>query len=207
MAADVYLVALEGVDGSGKSTIAPLIRSELEDRGFRCLTVGEFGSPVGDILKSLLGRGLSPYQKTLFFALDRSLMLDEVRSAIDYGSQEVNVLLWDRYTLSAYVCRQMEIEEGQAPMGLMATITAVNESFPPADLVVFLDAPISVCAKRVVARGFPPGDYDHHVDRLSQMRSTYIDRLPPDYVPVGGVLTPENAAYSIADSVEYRLHK
>ncbi len=68
-------IALEGVDGSGKSTISAALAERLEGLGHRVLTVREpGGTPVGEVVRSLLldSDSLDVRAEALLFAAQRA---------------------------------------------------------------------------------------------------------------------------------------
>lgn len=70
----LYL-ALEGVDGSGKSTVAAALASRLESSGRRVLVVREpGGTPVGEAIRTLLldSDSLDDWTEALLFAAQRA---------------------------------------------------------------------------------------------------------------------------------------
>ena len=70
------LVALEGIDGSGKSTQARTLRDRLEARGSRAVVFREPGdTEYGDRLREIFkhGRSVSPEEEMRLFLEDRRI--------------------------------------------------------------------------------------------------------------------------------------
>lgn len=86
------LIALEGIDGSGKSTQARLLADALTARGVPCVLTREpGGTPLGERLRALLldaGLGaLAPTAEAHLFAAARAALVAEVvRPALGGGS-------------------------------------------------------------------------------------------------------------------------
>lgn len=82
-------IALEGVDGSGKSTVAAALADRLEGLGDGVIIVREpGGSPVGEIIRGLLldSDTLDERAEALLFAAQRAVLASEViRPALDAG--------------------------------------------------------------------------------------------------------------------------
>lgn len=82
-------IALEGVDGSGKSTVAAALAARLEGLGDEVVTVREpGGSSVGEVIRGILldSETLDERAEALLFAAQRAVLASEViRPALDAG--------------------------------------------------------------------------------------------------------------------------
>lgn len=87
-------VALEGVDGSGKSTVGRALVEALERRGVEAILVREpGGTAVGEAVRSLLldSRSLDMWAEAFLFAAQRAeLARDVIRPAIEAGTWVVS---------------------------------------------------------------------------------------------------------------------
>lgn len=76
-----YYLALEGGEGSGKTTIAELLRVALEERGKEVLVVREPGSTeLGDEIRRLVlyADEMTPWAEAFLFATQRAQLVAEV---------------------------------------------------------------------------------------------------------------------------------
>ena len=91
------LVSLEGVDGSGKSTQAELLREWLQEEGRDVVMTREpGGTPLGERVRELLldGDEMAPWTEAALFAAARAELVDRViEPALSAGSDVV----CDRY--------------------------------------------------------------------------------------------------------------
>jgi dTMP kinase len=95
------LIAIEGIDGSGKHTQVRLLEHELATRGFCVLTIGFpqydswFGRMVGKFLNGELGplESVDPRFSALLYAGDRF----EAKAKIEAALAEGKIVLADRY--------------------------------------------------------------------------------------------------------------
>lgn len=74
-------IAIEGVDGSGKSTVANALAARLEARGEKVVTVREpGGTPVGEAIRALLldSDALDDRAEALLFAAQRAVLASDV---------------------------------------------------------------------------------------------------------------------------------
>lgn len=123
----MYL-AIEGVDGAGKSTVAAAVAAELRSRGREVVEVREpGGTEIGEQIRTLLlhGDDMAPWTEALLFAAQRAqLAASVVRPALDRGA----VVLSDRtyYSSLAYQggARGLGVDEVRAvnEAGLAGTV-------------------------------------------------------------------------------------
>jgi dTMP kinase len=139
-----FLLALEGVDGSGKSTQAKLLAVSLMQRGREVvLTQEPTDGPVGLKLRRYLqgsSRYLSPNEELDLFLADRREHVEKlIKPALAAG----RIVITDRYYYSTVAY--------QGALGLdPAEILAANEAFAPRpDLVFLLIIPVSQALARL----------------------------------------------------------
>ncbi len=87
-------LTLEGLDGSGKSTQAGLLRAFLEERGLRVVLTREPGGGLPEVRDLLLGGELSPEAEYLLFSADRA---EHVRRVILPSLEQGAWVVSDRY--------------------------------------------------------------------------------------------------------------
>lgn len=139
------LIVIEGLDGSGKTTLIRGLGKYLKKLGFRVVMTSEPTSgPIGRIIKRYL-RGAQrrdPIYEALMFAADRRWHCENViRPALKKGS----IVLCDRYVFSSLAY--------QAATGLDEKwIMAINKFAIEPNIAFFLDAPPDVCKRRLAKR-------------------------------------------------------
>lgn len=83
-------VALEGIDGAGKTSVSAALALRLEEAGHEVIRVREpGGTAVGEGLRQILldGPPVAPWAEALMFAAARSQLVTEViRPALDRGA-------------------------------------------------------------------------------------------------------------------------
>jgi dTMP kinase len=96
-------VSFEGLDGSGKSTQAELLRARLEADGVDVLMTREpGGTELGEKIRDLVlhGNHVTPWAEALLYAAARAQHVDEViRPALERGASVIS----DRYVDSSVV--------------------------------------------------------------------------------------------------------
>jgi dTMP kinase len=140
-------IALEGVDGSGKSTQARMLAEALEARGVPCVLTREpGGTPLGEGLRGLLLDGgvprIGPVAEAYLFAAARAALVEEVvRPALERGEWVVT----DRFVDSS-----LAYQGAAGGLGLdevwALNAQAVAGCLP--DLALVVDVPVDVAAER-----------------------------------------------------------
>jgi dTMP kinase len=167
------LLALEGVDGSGKSTQANLLAEALRRRGEPVVLTREpTAGPAGIRLRHYLAgptRHLSPTAELALFLDDRR---EHVASLILPALAAGQVVITDRYYYSS-VAYQGAL--GLDPVGILAA----NETFAPRpDLVFILALPSEIALTRL----------SDHPGRLRQLTETrgYLEDVAAIYASLTG---------------------
>lgn len=138
------LIAVEGIDGTGKTTISKYIVEILRKKGFDCVLLREPGdSKYGKKLRNARKR-LEPEMESELFILDRE---EDVKNNIIPALKNGKIVVMDRYYYSnvAY----------QGARGLdPGKIKEKNERIAPKpDLVILLDAKPEIAIERIKLRG------------------------------------------------------
>ena len=137
-----FLICIEGIDASGKTTQARLLARSLEARGLDVLLTTEpTRGPVGALIKELLrGRErLPPVLEAVLFALDRFWHVEHtIRPALEEG----RVVISDRYYYSSLAY------QGSAGVD-MAWLKQINAFAPRPDLAIYIDISPEEALKRI----------------------------------------------------------
>lgn len=133
-----YFLALEGPDGSGKSTIANLIIENLQDLGYKCILTREpGGTKIGEDIRAILlsneNKNMSDRAEALLYAASRAQHVEE---KIKPKKEEGYIVICDRYIYSSLAyqgySRNLGIDEV-----MEINRFAVNGCYP--DRVLFFD--------------------------------------------------------------------
>jgi dTMP kinase len=167
------LLALEGVDGSGKTTQAHLLAEALRQRGVEVVLTREPTSlPSGEKLRRYLAgpnRHLSPVEELALFLDDRR---EHVALVISPALAAGRVIITDRYYYSSVAY--------QGALGLdPVSILAANEAFAPRPDVVFI---LTLPPESAVAR------LSQHPGRTRQVseRQDYLEHVAAIYASLTG---------------------
>jgi dTMP kinase len=130
-------VTFEGVDGSGKSTQAGLLRTLLEERGRDVVATREpGGTPLGERVRDLLldGEEMSAWAEAALFAAARAELAERViRPALERGADVV----CDRYVDSSLVYQG--IARGLGVERVLELNVAVADLMPERTFVLLVD--------------------------------------------------------------------
>jgi dTMP kinase len=170
MAARGRLVALEGIDGSGKTTQARAVAEALGAR----LTHEPGATPIGASLRALLLSPEAPEPsaraEALLMAADRA---EHVALVIEPALAAGDWVVSDRYAGStiAYQGYGRGLEPGE-----LAEVIAWATAGVAADLSVLVDVPVDVAAARLaVARG--PAEGPVVPDRIERLGPSFATRV------------------------------
>jgi dTMP kinase len=172
-------VTFEGIDGSGKSTQAELLRARLEADGHDVVATREpGGTELGERVRDLLLHGghVTPWAEALLYAASRAQHVDEViRPALERGAWVV----CDRYVDSSVAYQGVGRELGldrvldlnvAAVGGLMPDRTFLLE-LDPAELETRLSGDHDRLERE-------PGDFHARVaDGYRQLAARFAERI------------------------------
>jgi dTMP kinase len=154
-----FLIAIEGIDGAGKSTLADLVQQSLQARKFCVVrtkepTTGHWGQMLRDSAST--GR-LSLEEEVETFVKDRK---EHVETVINPALRAGHVVIVDRYYFSTMAYQGAR---GMDPEELMRR----NELFAPEpDLLVLLDVDPKLGLTRIKTRG----DRANQFERTSNLK-------------------------------------
>jgi len=193
------LVAFEGIDNAGKSTILSVLRSHLNDCRVRIVTCEERQSPIACLLNDNAIRDLSPAIKTYLFAADRAWTYE--RFCLP-ALQKGNLVLWDRYVDSAVAYRSVEFRKRPSFIDL-PFVHRINQPFRAADLTFYVDIPVETSVARARKDG---ASEPYRPDFLKQVRLKYLElSAKKGYIIINGKAPARSSAKKIAKQLHARL--
>ncbi len=162
------LVAIEGLDGSGKRTLTERLVADLKARGARVATLAfpRYGvSLTADLVRdALYGRvgdlADSVYGCAVLFALDRQGAVADLRRLVD----EHDVVLLDRYVSSNAAYGSARLGSGASFPEWIRALEIERFGIPAPDLQLLLAAPVELAQQR--ARSRAEADADRGLDRF-----------------------------------------
>ena len=188
-------VTFEGLDGSGKSTQAELLRARLEAEGEEVVATREpGGTELGEQIRDLVLHGghVTPWAEALLYAASRAQHVEEViRPALERGAS----VICDRYVDSsvAYqgVARGLGLERV-----LELNVAAVGGLLPDRTFLLLLE-PGSVGERVGSERDRLEREDDAFYARAGRGYRELADRFPDRIVVLDATLPPEELAQEV----------
>lgn len=159
------LIAIDGIDGAGKTTLASGLRQRLESVGAGVVQSKEpTAGPWGMKLRESAAAGrLSPEEELHLLLLDRQQHVDEViRPALEAGQ----IVILDRYFPSTVAY------QGAAGLPVSELLEA-NSFAPDPDVLLVLDVDPAEGLARIRARGDTPNHFET-TDNLTRCRTIFL---------------------------------
>ncbi|MGF1691144.1 dTMP kinase [Photobacterium kagoshimensis] len=180
------IIAIEGIDGSGKNTQANLLLNKLEEQGkkvillgFPCYSETFFGKEVGCYLNGEFG-GLdvvSPKLASMLYAGDRYEKKSSIINALNDGC----IIIIDRY-VSSNIAHQSAKLVGNERSELQRWIEKLEYEvygLPKADLNILLNLDADHSSKLVLKKD--ARDYTDKSKDLHEEDSTYLEKVANVY--------------------------
>lgn len=140
-------ITLEGIDGSGKSTVISFLKEKLSERGLDFIIIREpGGTPIGEKIRSLLldpNYSISPIEEVYLYATSRAVL---VREVILPALKNRRLVISERYIDSSLAYQGY----GKGvPLKLIYEINrpAIMDLYP--DLTILLDIDPLICLERL----------------------------------------------------------
>jgi dTMP kinase len=190
------LIAIEGLDQSGKQTQAELLRDRLKGEGHKARLVSfpDYGTSIGEeIARALQGeREYGPDVMQLLYVANRY----ERRADLQRWLEGNIILVCDRYTASS-------IAYGEA-QGLEARwLTDLQRFLPPPALTILLDiAPETALKRKSVDRD----RYERDLALQKRVRESYFRQAAQeDWVLIDGERSKSEVGDDVLNAVSSRL--
>lgn len=153
------LIAIEGIDGSGKGTQAARLQAHYASQGLRAALLSfpqyqqtRFGAKIGDFLNGKFGSldVVHPLLVSLLFAGDRF----ESKELLERSLATNDVVICDRY-MASNIAHQGAKVSGAERTDLVEWIQHLESSIyklPQAGLTLFLDVPVQQAQQLIAAK-------------------------------------------------------
>ncbi|MBN1961945.1 MAG: dTMP kinase [Deltaproteobacteria bacterium] len=192
-----FLIALEGIDGSGTTTQARLLGEYLKLRRKVVCTVEPSKGPIGILIRQALvdNKKLSDESLALLFAADR---LDHIEREIEPALKEGNIVITDRYLLSslAYQSSYLPID----------WVLSINSRARKPDASILLRVSAETAARRRETRGGHKERFDD-IERQGQIAQAYEQTLKLANVGLTYAINAENDVETVHNELKQLLDK
>jgi len=162
------LIAIDGLDGSGKQTQSEILLSHLKEKGLKCKLISfpNYVSLTGEIVTAYLHGKYklkddfySKVRTGMLYSYDRMFNMyfktdDQGKTIMDYYN-EGYIIICDRYTSSNYLFMTHEMDkfEFKEYIGYMEELEYVFMGLPEPDVSLFLEIPPYKSLELIEKRG------------------------------------------------------
>ncbi len=167
------LVTLEGIDGSGKSTLYTGLRTELAD--LQPLFTREPGSPhLGDAVRRAIASDGDPLVEAALFVADHAVHLETVvRPALAAD----RLVISDRYSDSRFAYQQVSLAGVHPDPNAWLTAVHAGWSIRP-DMTILLALPVETAMARLAGR--TETEHFERKEFLETVQQNYLKRAAAD---------------------------
>jgi dTMP kinase len=193
------LVAVEGIDGCGKSTQTGRIAAALRARGRDVVQTREpSDGPAGRRIRALAGAGseLSAEEELAAFLEDRR---EHVERVIEPALAAGRDVVTDRYFLSTVAY------QGARGLDPRALLEDCERRFPLPDLALLLEVDAATGLERVRGRGGTPARSFERRERLERAAEIFASIERPYLERIDARRAPDAVAADVLSCLERRL--
>jgi dTMP kinase len=192
-------VTLEGIDGSGKTSVAQRLPPLLPGREL-VLTHEPTDGHTGKAVKDALARGAPPLETLFLFIADRA----GHAPGIEEASRSGKIVVCDRYHDSTVAYQSVAIGQLPGVDDLLGFLRGFARHFPTPDLTVLLKADPAACMKRLTVRG-PRIPYEKE-EFITHVQQVYLQlaRGDPRFVVVDAEQKIDELAKQVAAAIGSR---
>lgn len=220
------LIAIEGIDGSGKRTQLDLLAQALRSRGYSVLSTGFpqydswFGKMVGQFLNGDLGdlKTVDPHFAALLYAGNRF----EAKPGLCAALAEGQIVLADRYIASslAHQTARVPPEKRDDFRAWVKHLEYTIYGLPQEDLILYLRVPptqAQALVGRKSSRSYTNSKRDileaslRHLEQAAEIYDSLAQQAPWKMVECfdsaqGSMRTPEAISREVIAAVEASMH-
>lgn len=187
------LIAVEGIDGSGKTTQAKELVKLLKKAGYKALYTKEpTDEPTGKLIREVLsGRvKVPPLSLQYLFCADRGVHQWELEKYLSKGY----IVVTDRYFWSAVAYSISDLQGNPDYYMAAFSILSMYHQFMTPNFTFFLDVSVDTAHGRISGSEKHSEIYDK-AEKLVKIKSAYerlIKKFPTEFTIVDGEGTIEN---------------
>lgn len=197
------LITLEGIDGSGKTTAVPHIKSYLKSKGIKVITTkAPGGSVIGPHIKDALAENITPEAETLLFLAALELVAAyTILPALNSGKW----VICDRYIHSA-----LAYQGYGKKIPIHHIVQIITSMFPAClpDLTIYFDVSIETAKERLQKRSaldkFETTGQNFYRD-VKQGYETIQTRMPKHFKIINAEVHPEDVIKQITQVIDENL--
>lgn len=200
-------IALEGIDGSGKTLQTEKVVSLLKKKGYKVISTKEpTDRVIGKFIKKDILTGkvkLPPVAIQYIFSADRSDHQKEIEDYLKKGY----VVVTDRYFWSAVCYGIADLDQIADYYLTVLSVLSPYNRFITSDATFFLDIPLKTALQRIGKSDKHNEIYDNE-KKLKKIKKAYdflIKRFPKEFIVVDGNKTVDEVTQDLVKRIERKL--
>lgn len=196
------LIAIEGIDGSGKTTQAQLLCSKLADKGYKTYCTKEpTDEPTGKMIRQVLSGELTmpPVALQYLFNADRAVHQEQFSKHLEKGEY----IITDRYFWSSVAYAIADLKEvDDYYLSVFSLLSFYNRFLVP-DITFYLQINPKIGNHRIEETGKKREIYDHE-EKLVKIQKGYqflLNKFPDNFVVINAEQSIDKVAEAILEKV------
>jgi dTMP kinase len=164
-------IALEGIDGSGKSTQLKLLKQKFEEAGSKVYTTAEpTENPIGRIIRDIFSHKIEADHRTIagLFVADRLDHLLNKDNGIIKMLEDGYTVISDRYYFSSYAYQGVHVD-----LDWVIQANSLSANLLRPDLNVFIDISPEMSLERI-KKGRTSTELYETLENLENVRDEYF---------------------------------
>jgi len=165
-------IALEGIDGSGKSTQVKLLAEKMQQEGYKVyITAEPTDGPIGSMIRKIMKSEMHADERTIaaLFVADRLEHILNKSNGILKKLKEGCTVITDRYYFSSYAYHGTHID-----MNWVIHANSICAELLKPDLTVYIDSSPEVSMKRINSGRISTEHYET-AENLAKVRNKYLE--------------------------------
>lgn len=203
------LIALEGIDGSGKTTQAQKLVAKLQNNGIEAVytkepTNGEIGKLIRRILVG--EKKFEPVSFQYLFSADRVEHQEEILELLKKGKTVVSDrCYWSSVPYGA-TDRGIDFKKNQDEPNILLvcySILSLYHQFIAPDKTIYLNTAPATAIERLRVASHIPDIYERH-EKLEKIAAGYdwlVGKFPKEFVTIDGSKSVDEVSKEIIDNV------
>ena len=167
-----FFIAIEGIDGSGKSSQIKLLKENFEKEGYKVYTTFEpTDSEIGKMIRNIFSNKMEADHKTIaaLFVADRLHHILNTQDGILKKLAEGYTVITDRYYFSSYAYHSVHVD-----MDWVIASNSQSAQLLKPDLNIYIDIDPEISMKRINA-GRESTELYETLENLQKVRAKYLE--------------------------------